>query len=132
MSELLLNHFTASLTFAIPVFLVCLALVVCAQRWKVTWEAEKDRYSVMRIRTHTESTGLYEMVQTNAWSQAFVDKSSIRGKYEMNPLAVKKNMADMMRNQMNEVRETVRKNDEMINQLKAQYRSIQVRRAMGR
>ena len=50
----------------------------------------------------------------------------------MNPLAVKKNMADMMRNQMNEVRETVRKNDEMINQLKAQYRSIQVRRAMGR
>ena len=120
-SQLMVAHFSSTLYIAIPVFLICLAIIVYAEKWRVQWEIEKDRYTVMRIRADKEATVLYEMSHTQGWKQVGLEE------YKMNPLATKRMMSEMFESQLNEARRTAEVNEETIETLKEERDMLQVR-----
>lgn len=101
--------------------MICLAIIVYAEKWRVQWEIEKDRYTVMRIRADKEATVLYEMSHTQGWKQVGLEE------YKMNPLATKRMMSEMFESQLNEARRTAEVNEETIETLKEERDMLQVR-----
>lgn len=120
-SQLVVAHFSSTLYVAIPVFLICLAVVVFAEKWRVQWEIEKDKYTVMRIRADKEATVLFEMTHTQGWKQIGIEE------HRVNPLATKRMMSDIVEAQLNEARRTAEVNEEVIEALKLERDTLYVR-----
>lgn len=151
-SELIARHLINTQYIAIPIFLLCMGLVVYAMRWRIQWEQEKDRFTIMRIRADRHATVLYEMTHTQPWTQSFVEDGrggmtdpagsvagsvagnvagsvsgvGRKGEVIKNPLAMRKTMNEVIEKEMREVQETTRRNEELISQLRSEKKALDV------
>ena len=121
--EVFAHYLLNSLLISVPLIVCLVIILVFAQEWRLKWELSKESYKTSRIRTDKEAVLLKESSHTGDWLQI---ETSDKGQNRMNPLAMRRIMKDMFANQMNEVRKTSKKNEEMINQLSEEKNVLMV------
>lgn len=118
----------ASLYVSVPLILLLLWVLVRMMDYRLTWEQNVDCYQYSRIHTDAEAMILKEKSHTSKWKQIdFSDVVKSRQGAISNPLAVHRILNDMYDHQMNEVKETAKKNEETICRLKKEKEAVMVR-----
>lgn len=116
-----------SLYVAVPVLLVLLALLVHMMEYRLQWEQNIDCYRHSRIHTDAEAIILKEKSHTRKWRQIdFSDVVKNKQGAVSNPLAVHRILDDMYNHQLDEVRETAKKNKETIRRLMLEKEAVLV------
>lgn len=116
-----------SLYVMVPVLLVLLLVMVRLMEYHLQWEQNVDCYKHSRIHTDAEAIVLKEKSHTRKWKQ--IDFSDVvKGKQGAvsNPLAVQRILHDIYSHQLDEVKETAKKNKDTIRRLTAEKEAILV------
>ena len=104
-----------------------LALLVHMMEYRLRWEQNIDCYRHSRIHTDAEAIILKEKSHTRKWRQIdFSDVVKNKQGAVSNPLAVHRILDDMYNHQLDEVRETAKKNKETIRRLMLEKEAVLV------